>query len=520
MRLAVGLTSRSVWWEHLLAQEGVCFGYADLDRLDAGWSVLVVTHPLNEIERRHIEEYLSAGGAVLGFAAYLQKVCNTTSRRERIEYLTSDGTAPFADTHLLDVGMMGEVPREANCLRTQQRTFAAFAGALGGGWAVLLPFDAATLMIDGRAAHKSFYAQRDRLPSERVSLVSKGEVHRLVHRALMFLHHARNLPYVHLWYFPYEHRTLFAFRIDSDKGSRQDVDALYHLAVQHDVPMTWFLDVKSHEDWLQHFAFLAGQEFGIHCYEHRVLETYEGSVKDLVRARQKLDRVGVSSSGFAAPFGFWNPGLARAVDQIGFEYSSEFSYAYDAFPLYPHAGSDTFATLQIPIHPICIGSMLRVGYSETHMADYFQRLMDEKLLRNEAWFFYHHPTHRSWDVVRFLFHYAKRQGAVCVTLAEYARWWKNRLRYMPQLVLDNRGLLCEGTLPDESVSLRIVQPDNREALVAPHPCIEFETVAWQPPRRRALPPADIHRIREFDPRKVVGDLFTALSRKFSPGNME
>ncbi len=520
MRLAIGLTSRSVGWEHLLAQEGVFFDYADLNRLDDEWSVLVVTHALNEIERQQIEEYLSAGGAVMGYAAHLRKVCKTTSRPEPIEYLTSDGTAPFADIHLLDVGMMGEIPREANCLRTQQRTFAAFAGEMGGGWTVLLPFDAPTLMGDSRAAHKSFYAQRDRLPSERVSLVSKGEVHRLVHRSLAFLHHARNLPYAHLWYVPGERRTVFAFRIDSDRGSRQDVDALYHLALQHDVPMTWFLDVKSHEEWLQHFAFLAGQEFGVHCYEHRVLETYEGSMKDILRARHKLDRVGVSSPGFAAPYGVWNPGLARAIDQIGFEYSSEFSYAYDAFPLYPRHGTDTFATVQIPIHPICIGSLLRVGYSETHMADYFQHLMDEKLLRDETWFFYHHPTHRAWDVVRFLFHYAKQSGVECVPLAEYARWWKHRLRFKPLLELHNGTLVWKGTLPDESVALRIIRPDGREALTVARPRVDLDSLTWQPPRQIALPPADIHRIREFDPRKLVGDLFTTLSRKFSSKKAE
>jgi hypothetical protein len=520
VRLVVGLTARSVWWEHLLAQEGVSFEYANLHALDKQWSVLVVTHALNETERRQVEEYLSAGGAVMGYAAYLQNVCKTTSRSELIEYLTSDGTPPFPDTHLIDLGIMGEIPREANCLRTQHHTFAAFAGEMGGGWAVILPFDAAAVMTDHRAAHKSFYAQRDRLPSERVSLVGKGEVQRLVHRALVFLHHARNVPYAHLWYFPGEHRTLFAFRIDSDRGSRQEIDTLYRLAVQHDIALTWFLDVKSHEDWLHHFAFLAGQEFGIHCYEHRVLETFEAAMKDIVRARQKLERVGVSSPGFAAPFGMWSTGLARALDQIGFEYSSEFSYAYDAHPLYPHAGSDTFSTMQIPIHPICIGSMLRVGYSETHMADYFQRVMDEKLLRNESWFFYHHPTHRAWDVVRFLFHYVKQRGIGCTTLGDYARWWKKRLRTMPRLVLRDRTLFWEGPLPEESVRLRILLPDMREALVAVNFQINLDAIAWQQPQRVAVAPPDIHRIREFDPRKLVGDLFTTLSRKFSERKTE
>lgn len=516
MNLAVGVIGRSAPWEDLLTQEGVPFGYVSLDALDREWSVLVVTSPMNETQKSLVESYLYRGGAVLGYAAYCSGVRRMTCRSEPIEYLLADGSEPFPDTHLLDLGVEGEIPREANCLRTQHREFAAFAGPLGNGFAVLLPFDPAAAIADDRAANKNFYATRDRLPSERVSLVGKGEVQRLVHRALAFLHHARNLPYAHLWYFPDTHRTLFAFRIDSDKGSREEVDALYHLAVRYDVPMTWFLDVKAHEEWLQHFAYLAGQEFGVHCYEHRVFETYEENLKNILRARQKLDRVGVASHGFAGPFGMWNPALARAIDQVGFEYSSEFSYAYDALPLHTYGGQgDAFSTLQVPIHPICSGSLRQVGYSETQMADYFHRVMDEKRLRNESWFFYHHPTHRAWDVVEAIFVYVRDHTIECTTLASYARWWKKRIHLRPTISIERDLLRCEGVPSDCSVALRIILPDRRHAIVPYSQPLALSGLSWEAPPPYAPPPSDVHRIREFDPRKLVGDLFTTLTRKFS-----
>ncbi|HXF99704.1 MAG TPA: polysaccharide deacetylase family protein [Bacteroidota bacterium] len=515
MKLRVGLVIPSLWWEQILAQEGIPFGYADLNRLDEEWSVLVVSRRLEETEQRQIEEYLAVGGAVLGFAGYLENVCKTRTRTEPLEYIISEGKSPFADVHLLDLGLEGAVPHEANCLRTQQNTFAAFVGPMGGGYAVLLPFDPSEMMSDERAANKSFYFVRDRLPSERVSLVSKGEVQRVVHRSLEYLHHVRGLPYVHLWYFPEERPTIFAFRIDSDRGSREEVDALYRLARKHDIPMTWFLDVKSHEAWLHHFAYLSGQEFGVHCYDHTVFNTYEANLANIQKARQKLHRVGISSPGFAAPFGLWNPELARAIVQAGFEYSSEFSYAYDAFPLYPRAGTEGFTTIQIPIHPVCIGSMKRVGYTETHMADYFKRIMDEKLQRHEGWLFYHHPTHRSWDVVEFIFSYVRQKGIDCIPMSEYARWWKKRLKVMPGFDLEKNTLRMNIAHPEPSVWVRIVRPDMRAVLVPPFDVVDLEAMNWLPPQTVALPPSDIHRIREFDPRKLVGDLFTSLSRKFS-----
>lgn len=515
MNLAVGIIGRSARWEDLLIQEGVPFEYASLDALDRDWSVLVVTGPMNETQQSLVESYLHRGGAVLGYAAYCSGVGRITCRSEPIEYLIADGAEPFPDTHLLDLGVQGEIPHEANCLRTPQREFAAFAGPLGNGFAVLLPFDPAAVIADDRAANKNFYATRDRLPSERVALVGKGEVQRLVHRALAFLYHARNLPYVHLWYFPDLHRTLFAFRIDSDKGSREDVDALYHLALRYDVPMTWFLDVKAHEEWLQHFAYLAGQEFGVHCYEHRVFATYEENLKNILRARQILDRVGVASPGFAAPFGIWNPELARAIDQVGFAYSSEFSYAYDALPLHTYGQGGKFSTLQVPIHPICIGSLRQVGYSESQMADYFHRMMDEKRLRNESWFFYHHPTHRAWDVIEALFAYVRDCRIECTTFASYVRWWKKRIQLRPTISIEHDLLQCEGVPSDSSVSLRIILPDHRQTIVSYSGPVALSALAWEAPPAYATPPSDVHRIREFDPRKLVGDLFATFARKFS-----
>lgn len=517
MKLNVGLITFSPMWEQLLVQEGVPFSYVDCREADT-CSVLIVNRRLDHEERILVEAYLASGGAALGYAGHLNGVCGTVRRRERLDYLVGERNGALHEIFLLDLAIVGEVPQEANCLRTSTHLFAAFAGKLGGGYAVILPFDPARMMCDARVVNKSFYSSRERLPSERVSLVSKGELRHLLHEALRLLHHSRNLPYVHAWYFPNGMKNCSTFRVDTDKGSRQEVDQLCHAALDHNVRMTWFVDVKSHEAWLQHFAFLSGQDIGVHCYEHRTYETFDDNYANIAKAKRKLEQEGISVRGFAAPFGAWNRELAKAVSKLGFDFSSEFAYVYDSLPLYPSDGEQTFPTLQIAIHPVCIGSLRRVGYTQEQMQEYFRRVIEEKLARDEPLFFYHHPTHHAWDVVRFIFHYLETRGVESLTMLDFARWWTTRMKYRPTVTYEGERVRVESNAPaDDAVWLRVVHPDGREAYVRPAADIDLNALRWNPPREVPPAPSDIRRIREFDPRGLLGELFTTLSRRFKEG---
>ncbi|MEK7251361.1 MAG: hypothetical protein AAB209_13170, partial [Bacteroidota bacterium] len=180
-------------------------------------------------------------------------------------------------------------------------------------------------------------------------------------------------------------------------------------------------------------------------------------MKNISKARRKLEQAGISSPGFAAPFGIWNSELAKAIEKTVFEYSSEFSFAYDSLPVYPSNGEQTFLTLQVPIHPICIGSLRRIGYTEGQMKEYFRRVIEEKLLRDEPLFFYHHPTHHCCDVVQFIFQYVAEKGIENTTMLEYARWWKKRLSTRLEISFENTKCKVQSaTSVDESLWLRVV----------------------------------------------------------------
>jgi hypothetical protein len=401
-------------------------------------------------------------------------------------------------------------------VRTQLNSFAVFAGPLGGGWGVILPFAADEALMDARAHQKSFYAPFDRLPSEHVSTVAKGEVRHIVRDALLFLHARRGIAYAHLWYFPGGARNVYAFRVDSDGASRQDVDRLYDLARRHDVPLTWFLDVKSHESWLPHFVAMTGQEFGVHCYDHRVSGDLGANRANFGKAKEIMEMVGFKAAGFAAPFGIWNLGLATVTRELGFRYSSEFGYAYDTLPFSPVTAAEVAGVPQIPIHPICVGSLRQAGYAEQRMPDYFSAVAAWKLARREPLFFYHHPAHQSWEAMESLLLLARLSGIRPMTLGAYAHWWEKRTKVRPDLRVEKGWLSVDrgaaAQMGESDVMVRVVSPEGKEAIVVPGEHLDLELLTWEAPPVFA-PPADLRRAREFDPRRMLGDLYNSMLRR-------
>jgi hypothetical protein len=516
MKLRVGLLSASSSWEQILGQEGIPWGVVGAERLERdAWSVLIVNRHVSAGERSDIEDFLANGGAILGYSEHLAGVCGLSTIPRQVRYIINESDAGW-DVDLVFVRIKGSLPRNANTLRTDTGDHALFAGGFGGGWAVVLPFDAARLMTDARARSRMFYGQRERLPSERVSDVDKNQVRLIIRRGLEYLHHAQGLPYLHVWYYPHGFATVFGFRIDTDGGRQTDIDHLYRVGADRGISMTWFLDVGSHESWINRFGAMEGQEISLHCYTHATFSTQAENLNNIRKGKAAMESAGLSPPGFSAPYGIWNPGLANAIDASGFEYSSEFSYAYDTLPLYPESGGVRWNTLQVPVHPVCVGSMLRIGYTDEQMADYFVRSMKTKLQRSEPLFFYHHPSHQRWGVIEHLFDTVKENRIAAFSLADFARWWKHRGRTFIEASVAGDKLQVTTVPANDDVWLRVSMPGGREQLL---PCKEqvpdlSGCTAWEP-RPGYGPPQDIRRVSEFDLRSSLGDVYNMLVRKLS-----
>ena len=498
MNINVGIVGNSRHWEALLEQEGVPHDWVTESAAPDQFSAMVSGDEVHDHDLTVMRNYLSKGGAVLCSGKVYAEIRQTTYGREFIRHIFSDPTSPFANVGLVDIQCRGRIAWNANQLRTDRSFFSVHKGLFGNGHVIALPFDAAELMSDTRVSAKSFYSPERRLPFESVSTVSRGGIRKLVVRSLELLHHHRGIPYAHLWYYPSDARTVFAFRVDTDQGRPGELDELYKVVSANEIPAAWFVDVKNQQLFLSMFSAMEHQEIGAHCFEHRVFQDVDGNEANIRQALAALKGANMKPEGFVAPFGEWNAGLGEAIKRCAFSYSSEFAFDYDNLPSYPFLGKERSPVLQIPIHPIGIGNLRRQGYSDEQMIRYFDFVAGMKLNSREPLIFYHHPKDGHHDVLRHLFEIAKQPRVLLTYFSEYANWWKHRSDVKPQIEISGATFRVKSNKSNDTVWLRITRPDGTEAFTPIRSEVDTNSLAWElRPLPFALPP-DYTRIRKFN----------------------
>ncbi len=227
------------------------------------------------------------------------------------------------------------------------------------------------------------------------------------------------------------HKGIFAFRIDLDFFHPKHVEKTLKAAEKHEIDMTWFVNMETgqfHEREIKRIA--KTQDVQNHAFLH---ETFKDSVKNfenIMKGDKLLQEMGVKCSGFAAPFGFWNKELGSALEKTGYEYSSEFRKGKNIFPFYPKGNGKKSKVLQVPIHPICLGSLFESGYNEKEAIEYFDKIIKLLYEKQIPIFLYGHPTGRIGahpKVLEKIFEKVKELDDVWFTnLTEYANFWKKK----------------------------------------------------------------------------------------------
>jgi hypothetical protein len=510
MKIQVGIIGRHAGWQILLQQEGLPFSFASEDVRPDEYSVLVVGNDANERESEAVRLYLQAGGAVLCSASVESRLRLATDQRMYLDYVKTGNRSHFSSIGLIDIERPCHIAWKANDLESRRGLLSAYIGPFDRGHIIALPFDPSELVVDARSEVRSFYSPAGRLPFETVSLVSKGTLRLLTSECLEILHHRRGLPYVHLWYYPYGAKSIFCFRVDTDEGSKEQITALRQLAQRNSIPMTWFLDVKSHISYLQLFAEMKDQEIGVHCFDHIFYPDVESNIANVRKAAGILRKYALEVKAYAAPYGKWNAEYGKALAALGFDYSSEFSYDYDNMPCDPGNGM-----LQVPVHPICIGSLKRHSYTDENMVRYFDFVIRRKLAAREPMFFYHHPRDGHEPVLEWLFEAMRRQHIASKTMGEFSAWWRRRMKisFACESTANNIHLGLQEHVNDD-IFIHITKPDGTEAIVPRAAQITLETVRWESKPAAFLFPDDFLRQRRFNYRIPLIKTTDALHRFF------
>jgi len=420
LRLCTGLIKDEPGWNIILNQIGTPFEPVDSTKTFLHrYSVIIINEVPGETLRKKLIEYVKQGGCIID-AAKADITGAGKTRESYLSYLIPPrllrSFVPFIDIYEKGSGLRSETGFKSVVSKYE----------LGEGTGYFLGLDINKLILSTAGRRKYFTAPGiNTMPNEFVSRPSKGRLRKLIQYLLIELHADRKLPFICKPVSPSPGIAPFLFRIDSDYSDQETVSVLNKILQEHSVPATWFLHVTAHKNWLETFKKLENQEIAVHGYEHKTSTSYAKNLNNISKALNVLHKHGFEPDGFCAPYGIWSDGLQKALEETNLLYSSEFSLNYDDLPFYPPSGSQK-KILQIPIHPICIGSLHKTGFSSSEMCSYFTAVIEQKIALNEPVVLYHHPLDNHHEVLEFIFGLVKDKNLPMMTFEAYAKWWEKR----------------------------------------------------------------------------------------------
>ncbi len=124
--------------------------------------------------------------------------------------------------------------------------------------------------------------------------------------------------------------------------------------------------------------------------------------------------------------GKYNESLMLALEDLGFLYSSDFSFDYLNFPHYPKLKNRFSKILQIPIFPICPELLLMSGLNLDDITSYYDKVVAELINANIPVIIYNHTDIRYPQVKGFLKQFlakiAENDKLYKCNISDFASW--------------------------------------------------------------------------------------------------
>jgi len=184
---------------------------------------------------------------------------------------------------------------------------------------------------------------------------------------------------------PTDGKTIFSFRVDADEISSKDFNDYIDIFSKYSDFITVFLccsEFVGKEDLVLKLKD-SGVDIQSHGYYHHVYNDYSNNVSNLRKADNFLKSLGIKAKGFAGPMGKYNDMLGKALLDIDYKYSSEFSFDYINFPHYPTIKGESLKVIQVPIFPICPEILFAKGLKVEEVFEYYleviRRLKEKRI---------------------------------------------------------------------------------------------------------------------------------------------
>jgi len=273
LKLSLGISEVVPGWKLILRQIGIPFHLVNINNTinPDEYPVLIISSYDKEKSRKNILHYLQSGGSLLLEADIAKSILDFKNKQIYIKYLCMYNNPVFSFSLPVDLNKRCSVSLDAQYVENQKGQKSVAIKKVGKGTVVILPSGFISSLLDFRITRKNFPTEfGERLPSERVSKVSKGGIRYLVQTSLQYLFHCCKLPFLHLWYFPDGAKSLFSFRVDTDFSKKQEVEKLYQICRKNKIRATWFIETKTQADWIDFYQGMQDQNIGYHGYRHRI----------------------------------------------------------------------------------------------------------------------------------------------------------------------------------------------------------------------------------------------------------
>lgn len=274
--------------------------------------------------------------------------------------------------------------------------------------------------------------------SERIVSIDKHHLMKAMREILIMAFHRRDLPYIHLGYFPDNYQSALAFRIDIDGAFGQNLIHISKSALEHGFTLTFFANkslCKDDETTIQKID--SAHEIGNHADIHNLFTDYESNRKNIQDCRTWLNHLGIDDHKlFSAPRGMWNYSLHKALSDLGYLYTSDFGAGIGGFPFFPYLDGTRSTTLQIPVNPFSAERAAiwkldteKQQISSEYIAESYLKIIEDTYRQGYPIVLYSHPE-KFGLVAEYVFQEINKKienmNLWRTTLTHFANWWLKR----------------------------------------------------------------------------------------------
>jgi hypothetical protein len=198
---------------------------------------------------------------------------------------------------------------------------------------------------------------------------------------------------------------IFCLRIDADEYTKPSFAPYHKLFEKYNNLITIFFCASSFKDACDEIRKCreSGVDIQSHGFYHHTYNDYQSNRYNIEKAKSFFDHLGIHTIGYAAPMGKWNRPLARALEDEGYGYSSDFEYDYLGLPSYPSFNGITSKVLQIPVFPVAPELFFQKNLRDLkNITAYYKGAIDEMIFCNLPVIIYAHTSTQYADVPALL----------------------------------------------------------------------------------------------------------------------